>query len=254
MVDRLAGKVALISGGARGQGACEARLFVQEGARVVIGDLLDEEGQRLAEELNRGSESRRALYLHLDVTRAEDWDRAVDATEQTFGALHVLINNAGIGSPPGGSGVENTSEENWQRVININQKGVWLGMKAAVPAMRRAGGGSIVNISSIWGLVGSGASMAYHSAKAAVRLMTKTAAVQYAPEKIRVYSVHPGIIDTAMIAAMPQEFRDRLTNATPLKRQAKPEEVAYGVLFLASGEASFITGAELVIDGGYTAV
>ena len=194
MVDRLAGKVALISGGARGQGACEARLFVQEGARVVIGDLLDEEGQRLADELNRGSESRRALFLHLDVTRAEDWDRVVEATEQTFGGLHVVVNNAGIGSPPGGSGVESTSEENWQRVININQKGVWLGMKAAMPAMRRAGGGSIVNISSIWGLVGSGASMAYHSAKAAVRLMTKTAAVQYAPEKIRVNSVHPGTL------------------------------------------------------------
>ena len=254
MTDRLTGKVGVISGGARGQGACEARLFVQEGAEVVIGDILDEEDRQLADELNRGTESRRALYVHLDVRQAGDWDEAVEATERTFGRLQILVNNAGIGSPAGGSGVENTSEENWQRVIDINQKGVWLGMKAAVPAIRRAGGGSIVNISSIWGLVGSGASLAYHSAKAAVRLMTKTAAVQYAPENIRVNSVHPGIIDTAMIAAMSQEFRDRLTNATPLRRQARPEEVAYGVLFLASEEASFITGAELVIDGGYTAI
>jgi cyclopentanol dehydrogenase len=252
MVDRLAGKIALISGGARGQGACEARLFVEEGAAVVVGDILDEVGQALVEDLNRGSEKPRAVYVHLDVTRFADWERAVAATEGAFGGLHILVNNAGIASPPGGAGIESTSDANWERVIEINQKGVWLGMKAAAPAIRRSGGGAMVNISSIWGLVGSGASMAYHSAKAAVRLMTKTAAVEYAPE-IRVNSVHPGIIDTDMIRGMSQQWNELLLGGTPMKRKARPEEVAYGVLFLASDEASYMTGSELVIDGGYTA-
>ncbi len=251
MAERLAGKVALISGGARGQGTTEARLFVNEGAKVVIGDILDEEGQKVAEELNRGSEERRAAYIHLDVTKPEDWDRAVAAAEQQFGALHILVNNAGISGNR--AGVEETTEEEWQRVVDIDQKGVWLGMKAAMPALRRAGGGSIVNISSIAGIVGLGASLAYQAAKGAVRLMTKTAAVQYAPENIRVNSIHPGIISTPMVETLPPERRRGFAAATPLGREARPEEVGYGVLFLASDEASFITGAELVIDGGYTA-
>lgn len=250
MADRLAGKVALISGGARGQGAVEARLFVREGARVVIADILDDEGQHLAEELNRGVEDRRAIYIHLDVTQGEQWIEAVAVAEQTFGGLHILINNAGIS---GRSNVETTTEDEWQRVIDIDQKGVWLGMKAAVPALRRAGGGSIVNISSSYGLIGSGAALAYHAAKGAVRLMTKTAAVQYAPENIRVNSVHPGLIETPMTANHAPEQRQKLIAGTPMQRAAQPEEVAYGVLYLASDEASYVTGSELVIDGGYTA-
>ena len=251
MADRLAGKVALISGGARGQGASEARLFVREGAQVVIGDILDDDGQKVTDELNRGAESRRAIYVHLDVTKAEDWENAVAVAEQNFGGLHILVNNAGISGDR--SGVEDTSEEEWQRVIDIDQKGVWLGMKAAVPALRRAGGGSIINISSILGLVGSGVSLAYTAAKGAVRLMTKTAAVQYAGENIRVNSVHPGVIETPMVASHTPERRQTYLAMTPMRRVAQPEEVAYGVLFLASDEASFITGSELVIDGGYTA-
>ena len=251
MADRLAGKVALISGGARGQGACEARLFVNEGARVVIGDILDDVGQRTVEDLNRGSETRRATYVHLDVTQLEDWEQAVAVAEATFGALHILVNNAGISGQR--VSLEEASEEDWQRVIDINQKGVWLGMKTAVPALRRAGGGSIVNISSIAGLVGLGSSIAYQATKGAVRLMTKTAAVQYAAEEIRVNSVHPGYIDTDMTKGMDAARRERLLGLTPLKRMAQPEEVAYGVLFLASDEASYVTGSELVIDGGFTA-
>jgi cyclopentanol dehydrogenase len=253
VVDRLTGKVALISGGARGQGATEARLFANEGATVVIGDILDEEGQRLADQLNRGSETRRALYVHLDVTKAADWERTVAAAEQTFGGLHILVNNAGV-TDPRGAGVEETTEDEWQRIIEVNQKGVWLGMKAAVPALRRAGGGSIVNISSIAGMVGMSSNVAYQASKAAVRLMTKTAAAQYAAENIRVNSIHPGVIDTPMTEPMSPERRARLLAATPMGRSGGPEEVARGVLFLASDEASYITGAELVIDGGYTAV
>ena len=251
MADRLAGKVALISGGARGQGACEARLFVNEGARVVIGDILDDVGQRTVEELNRASETRRAAYVHLDVTQLDDWEQAIAVAEATFGALHILVNNAGISGQR--VSLEEASEEDWQRVIDINQKGVWLGMKTAVPALRRAGGGSIVNISSIAGLVGLGSSIAYQATKGAVRLMTKTAAVQYAAEEIRVNSVHPGYIDTDMTKGMDAARRERLLGLTPLKRMAQPEEVAYGVLFLASDEASYVTGSELVIDGGFTA-
>lgn len=253
MVDRLAGKVALISGGARGQGATEARLFANEGATVVIGDILDEEGQRLADQLNRGSETRRALYVHLDVTKPADWEQAVAAAEQTFGGLHILVNNAGV-TDPRGAGVEETTEDEWQRIIEVNQKGVWLGMKAAVPALRRAGGGSIVNISSIAGIVGMSSNVAYQASKAAVRLMTKSAAAQYAAEKIRANSIHPGVIDTPMTEPMSPERRERLLAATPMGRSGSPDEVARGVLFLASDEASYVTGAELVIDGGYTAV
>jgi|tagenome__1003787_1003787.scaffolds.fasta_scaffold20916530_4 cyclopentanol dehydrogenase len=251
MGTRLADKVALISGAARGIGASEARLFVEEGARVVLCDVLDGEGQSFAERLNHGGAAQQALYAHLDVTSAPEWDNAMAVAEREFGPLNVLVNNAGVLSM---LGVEEETEEGWQRVVDVNQKGVWLGMKAAVPAMRRAGGGSIVNISSLYGLIGSGAATAYQGSKGAVRIITKTAAVQYAPENIRVNSVHPGITTTPMVEqGLAPEARDALTALTPLKREATPEEVAYGVLFLASDEASYVTGAELVIDGGYSA-
>jgi cyclopentanol dehydrogenase len=171
-------------------------------------------------------------------------------TTSTPRSARNLVNNAGIIT---GGGIEETTEEEWDAVVNVNQKGVWLGMKYAVPAMRQRGAGSIINISSIYGLIGSGSTAAYHGTKGAVRLLTKTAAIQYAPEKIRVNSIHPGVILTPMLdMATPEQLRP-LIDATPLKRLAQPEEVGWCAVFLASDEASFVTGSELVVDGGYTA-
>ena len=231
-------------------GAAEARLFVRERAKVVLADVLDEEGKHVTEELNR-AQPNRAVYVHLDVAKSADWDNAISIAEKTFGGLHILVNNAGILSL---AGVEDTSEAEWQHVVDINQKGVWLGMKAAAPAMRRSGGGSIVNISSIYGLIGSGGSAAYHGTKGAVRILSKTAAAEFAPANIRVNSVHPGIISTPMVDAISGDLRGHVASAGCIKREGRPEEVAYGVLFLASDEASYVTGSELVIDGGYTAL
>jgi cyclopentanol dehydrogenase len=250
-MDRLKGKVALISGGARGQGAAEARLFVGEGAKVVIGDVLDDQAAKTVSEINSKAGSRVAHALHLDVTRGADWRAAVDVCQREFGGLDILVNNAGIANS---KGIEETSEEEWDSIVNINQKGVWLGMKAAVPAMRKRGGGSIINISSIFGLIGSAGSSAYHGTKGAVRLLTKAAAVQYAPEKIRVNSIHPGVIQTPMLETVRTEDLGPIINMAPMRRAAQPEEVGWCVVFLASDEASFVTGAELVVDGGYTAV
>ena len=249
-MDRLKGKVALISGGARGQGAAEARQFVSEGAKVVIGDVLDNDCRKAADIINAKFGSKSAIPLHLDVTSTSDWRSAVEACEREFGGLDILVNNAGIANV---KGLEDTSDEEWDAVININQKGVWLGMKCAVPAMRKRGGGSIINISSIYGLIGSDGSTAYHASKGAVRLMTKSAAIQYAPHKIRVNSIHPGLIMTPMLGAVTREDLQGLIDATPLKRGAEPEEVGWCAVFLASDEASFVTGSELVVDGGYTA-
>jgi cyclopentanol dehydrogenase len=250
-MNRLKGKVALISGGARGQGAAEARLFVGEGARVVVGDVLDAQAKALADEINKKAGARVLAAVHLDVARAADWRGAVETCEREFGGLDILVNNAGIVRV---GGVDDTTEEDWDAVININQKGVWLGMKAAVPAMRRRGGGAIVNISSIYGLIGSPGMAAYHSSKGAVRILTKSAAVQYAQEKIRVNSIHPGVIRTPMTEEVPASVLRPSIEMTPMKRAAEPEEVGWAVLFLASDEASFVTGTELVVDGGYTAV
>jgi NAD(P)-dependent dehydrogenase (short-subunit alcohol dehydrogenase family) len=250
-MDRLKGKVALISGGARGQGAAEARLFAGEGAKVVVGDVLDAEASKTAQEINSKVGARSAAAVHLDVTRAADWRAAVETCTREFGGLDILVNNAGIAHT---GGVEDTTEEGWDSVINVNQKGVWLGMKFAVPAMRQRGGGSIINISSIYGIIGSPGSAAYHASKGAVRLLTKAAAAQYAGEKIRVNSVHPGVILTPMVDMAPREQLQPIIDMAPMKRPAQPEEVGWCVVFLASDEASFVTGAELVVDGGFTAV
>jgi NAD(P)-dependent dehydrogenase (short-subunit alcohol dehydrogenase family) len=248
---RLAGKVALISGAARGMGAAEARLFAREGARVVIGDVLETEGVAVQTEISaKGGE---ALFVRLDVTRESDWEQAVAATVRQFGKLDVLVNNAGIGAA---SRVEETATEAWDRVMEVNAKGVFLGTRAVIPAMRRAGGGSIVNISSQLGLVGmDDSSPQYTASKGAVRLLTKTTALQYARDGIRCNSVHPGPIVTAMTErrrAEPAVYQ-RMLSRIPLGRYGEVDEVAYGVLYLASDESAFVTGSELVIDGGWTA-
>lgn len=249
MAGRLAGKVALISGGARGQGEAEGRLFVREGAKVVLGDILVELGQKVAADIT--AQGGQATFVKLDVTQEVDWRQAVDTVVKNYGKLDILVNNAGIFRT---EGVEATSLELWNQVIAVNQTGVWLGMKYAVPAMRQAGGGSIVNISSGAGIIGSGFAAAYHGTKGAVRILTKTAAVEYAKENIRINSVHPGVVDTEMIrGTLNQEGMQGAIRAHPLGRMGTAEDIAYAVLYLASDEASYVTGAELVIDGGYTA-
>ena len=246
---RLDGKVALISGGARGMGTAEARLFCREGAQVVFGDIRDDEGRAVEAEIRElGGE---ATYIHLDVTREEDWQRAVEFTESTYGPLKVLVNNAGIvNNEP----MEETTVEIWDRVMDVNAKGVFLGTKHAIPAMRRAGGGSIVNISSVSGLVAIGFP-AYTASKGAVRILTKTTAIQHARDNIRCNSVHPGVIDTPMLQETLSSpgGRERGAPQAPLGRAGTSEEVAQGVLYLASDESSYVTGAELVIAGGLTA-
>ncbi len=232
-------------------GACEARLFAREGARVVIGDLRESEGRAVeAEIVANGGE---AMFVRLDVTTENDWERAVAAAANRFGKLDVLVNNAGVG---GASRVEDTKLEDWNRVMDINATGVFLGTKAAIPAMRRAGGGSIVNISSQLGLVGmDDSSPQYQASKGAVRLLTKLTAVQYAKERIRANSVHPGPIVTPMTEARRADpaVYQRMVSRIPLGRYGEAEDVAYGVLYLASDESAFVTGSELVIDGGWTA-
>ena len=248
---RLEGKVAIITGGARGQGATEARMFAQEGARVVIGDIRDELGMQVEADIRElGGE---AVYLHLDVTSDDDWQRAIATAEQQFGKVDVLVNNAAIVLR---KDIEETTADDWDNIMEINAKGVFLGTKAVIPAMRRAGGGSIINISSISGLVSIGPP-AYIATKGAVRLFTKSTAIQYASENIRANSIHPGSVDTDMRREgmgdqTPEEIQDRIGNI-PLGRVGTTEDISYGALFLASDESAFMTGSELVIDGGYTA-
>ena len=248
---RLDGKVAIVSGGARGQGATEAMMFAREGAKVVLGDILDEEGKQVEAHINESGGD--ATYVHLDVTLEDDWRSAVDTAVGRYGKLDILVNNAGILIR---KGLEETTVEDWDRIMGVNAKGVFLGTKQAIPAMRRAGGGSIINISSTAGLVGSpNGSPSYTATKGAVRLLTKSTAIQYAKEGIRCNSVHPGPIDTEMIRETltdPARLEQRMERL-PLGRVGTPEDIAYGVLYLASDESSFVTGSELVIDGGTTA-
>jgi 3alpha(or 20beta)-hydroxysteroid dehydrogenase len=240
---RLDGKVALISGGARGQGAAEARLFVAEGARVVIGDILDDEGEQVAAELGDA-----AAYVHLDVTDEASWQAAVAAAEEAFGPVSVLVNNAGILSF---GPIDRIELEEFRRVQRVNVEGVLLGIKSVVPSMERGGGGSIVNISSTSGLYGLPMLGAYVASKWAVRGLTKTAALDLGSKGIRVNSVHPGGIDTPMVEGTDDNapFYKKL----PVSRMGRPEEVAQVVLFLASDDSSYTTGAEVSVDGGATA-
>ncbi len=248
MAGRLDGKVALISGGASGIGAAHVRVFAAEGAKIVAGDLQEDKGRAVVEAVNNSGGE--AVFVGLDVARHADWARAVHEAVSRFGKLTTLINNAGIYWP---RGTEEETLEGWNNMIAVNQTGVWLGMKAAVPAMREAGGGAIVNISSLYGLIGSPGSITYHATKGAVRLMTKSAALEYVKQGIRVNSIHPGQIDTPILGDLTPEQDAQIKAATPMGRLGRPEEIAYGSLYLCSEEAAFTTGAELVIDGGWFA-
>ena len=247
---RLEGKVALISGGARGMGAEEARVFAREGAKVIIGDISEGEGKAVKAQIAEAGGQ--ALFVRLDVTEESDWTNAVNQAVSRFGKLDILVNNAGISSR---AFTDDTGIDAWDKIMEVNSKGVFLGTRAAVPKMLEAGGGSIINISSIMGLVGSaGGHPAYNASKGAVRIFSKAMAVRHGKDDIRVNSVHPGFMPPmASGIAYDQEQRRGSLEQTPLGREGRIEEVANAVLFLASDEASYITGAELAVDGGFTA-
>ena len=244
---RLMGKVAIVTGAASGMGAATAKLFAAEGAKVILTDILEQEGKGLAKEI--GGEGR---FHKLDVTSEVDWDALVFEALSTYGRIDVLINNAGVS----GSHPDILNTDTWDEQMNINARGVFLGMRAIIPKMQNAGGGSIVNISSISGLTGQKfVHMGYNAAKGAVRLASKAASVQFARDNIRVNSVHPGLMPamrTSMMSADP-EVRRKMINAVPMGREGRVEEVAHANLFLASDDASYITGIEVPVDGGFVA-
>ena len=248
---RVAGKVALVTGGARGLGEAQSKLLAKEGAKVAIGDVLPEDGNRVANDINASGGD--AFFIHLDVTSEGEWQKAIDETVSRFGKLDILVNNAGVG---GRGGLEDMTVEEWDHVMAVNAKGVFLGTKLSMPEMLKAGKASIVNISSQMGIVGSDTSNpAYTASKAAVHVFTKSIALRYATKGVRVNSVHPGPIDTPMLRSGfdDPERKQKVLARIPMGRTGIPEEVAYGVLFLASDESSFITGEGLVIDGGWMA-
>lgn len=245
---RLAGKIALVSGGGKGIGAATSRRFAEEGAHVGIGDIDQRAGAALADELIEAGHS--VIHFPLDVTEASQWKAAVEILNETFGGIDVLVNNAGIYFR---HGLEAVDEAEWDSVLAVNAKGPFLGAKAVIPAMKQRGGGSIINISSTAGIRASVAPH-YGASKGAVRLMTKSIAVNFATHGIRCNSVHPGPIDTEMgHQAVPPDVREQRLSRVPLGRFGTPEEIANAILFLASDESSFMTGSELVVDGGSTA-
>ena len=254
---RLEGKVALITGAAAGVegelmgfGGAAARLFAREGAKVVLTDILVEQGERSAAEIRElGGD---AIFVKLDVTSDDDWQNAIQAALDAYGRLDIMVNNAGTSAP---ATVEDTTVDVWDGQMDVHAKGVFLGTKYAIPEMRKVGGGSIINISSIYGLVGSVGSTAYHAAKGAIRIFTKAAAIQYAPDGIRINSVHPGFMRTPLTRRRfdDPEREAELLARIPMNRIGDAYEIAYGILYLASDESSFVTGSELVIDGGVTA-
>ena len=244
MTARLAGRTALITGGARGQGAAHGRRLAEEGAAVILGDILDDAGEAHARELRAAGHD--VHYLRLDVTAPADWDAAVAAAESRTGRLDVLVNNAGVVRV---APVVDESDDGWGTTLAVNATGVFYGMRAAIPALRRAGGGSIVNIASIYGPVGAPGYVAYTASKGAVIAMTKVAALEHAQDRIRVNAICPGPVRTPMS----EQEGDASVDITPLRRRAEPEEISGAVLFLASDDAAYVTGAELAVDGGYLA-
>lgn len=250
MTGRVAGKIAIVTGGGQGMGRSHSLLLAEEGATVVVTDVNETSGESVAEEINAAGGQ--AVYIRHDVTSSSDWKAVVDEAVKKFGKVDILVNNAGILilKP-----LDQTEEAEWDLIMNINAKGTFLGCKHIVPAMQKAGGGSIVNISSIYGLIGAPSAAAYQASKGAVRLLTKAAAIDLHQYNIRANSVHPGVIATAMTTDLlsTPEMAKAVLATTILERPAQPKEVSYAVLFLASDEASFMTGSEVVVDGGYTA-
>lgn len=243
---RLEGKIALITGGARGMGASHAKIFIEHGAKVIITDILEKEGYAMAESLGE-----HALFIPHDVTQLNQWNNVVAKAEAKFGPINVLINNAGIAVQ---NTIDQMSEEDFDRVYLINQKSIFLGVKAVLSSMKRAKGGSIINISSISGIVGQPAGVAYNGTKFAVRGMTKALALELGHENIRVNSVHPGVIDTPMTQTPEiQEAIKPMINSLALKRSATPDEISMLCVYLASDESSYSTGSEFVADGGFIA-
>lgn len=237
---RLEGKVALVTGGGQGIGRAIAELFADEGAKVIVGDLHQSEP----------FSSTNVAVRKLDVSKLGDWEWLVAEVFEDYGRIDVLVNNAGlVGSY---APIDEISLDDWQRVIDVNQNGVFYGMRSVIPVMKRQRGGSIVNVSSIWGIVGTSGVCAYQASKAAVRMMSKNAALSYVSDGIRVNSLHPGLVETPMISRQAAEITAAVVAATPMRRAAQPKEIASAALFLASDEASFVTGAELAVDGGYT--
>ncbi len=246
---RLEGKVVIITGAARGQGAAEAKLFAAEGASVVFGDILEEEGR--ATEARIAEAGGTATFVRLDVTSEADWDAAVGTAVERYGRVDILVNNAGLLTM---STTDDVSKAEWDRVMDVNMWGIVLGTKAVAPEMRKVGGGSIVNISSLSAMKAMPWAAAYHAAKGAVRIHTKVAAMEYARDQIRVNSIHPGAIDTAMLTdAYSEEFLSGTADRVPLGRMGTPMDIAKGALFLASDDSAYITGTELAIDGGILA-
>ena len=250
---RLEGKTAIITGASKGMGASEAKLFALEGAKVIACDIASSSGESLVSDIRRNGGS--AQYFHCDVRRESDWVELVEETQRNYGAVDILVNNAGLS---GTSADDLLSTEAWHMIMDVNATGVFLGTKTVAELMKDQGGGSIVNISSIMGFVGGEyGHPAYHASKGAVRLFSKLTAVQYAKDKIRVNSVHPGPINTTMLSNAYGGGEDKVKeweSLVPLGRLGNPIDIAYGVLFLASDESSFITGSELIIDGGRTAI
>lgn len=245
---RLAGKIALISGAASGLGAGQARLFAREGAAVVVGDLQEDLGAKVVAEIVAAGG--KAVFQRLDVTSEESWKAAVARAVSEFGGLTTLVNNAGIFHP---GGVVTETREGWDRMIAVNQTGVFLGMRTAAPELLKSGNAAIVNISSLYGLIGSPDALSYHASKAAVRVMSKGAALEFAKQGIRVNTIFPGQIRTPILGDITPEQDAAIKASIPMGNVGEPEDIAYGSLYLASDEAKYVTGAELWIDGGWYA-
>ncbi|MFW5870484.1 MAG: SDR family NAD(P)-dependent oxidoreductase [Candidatus Sumerlaeota bacterium] len=255
-MNRLKDKVAIVTGASLGIGRAAALRMAEEGATIAATDIKDDEGKNLVNEINEAGHT--ARYWHMDTSDEEQVEKVMTEVKETFGSIDVLVNNAGI------SGVDKAphkiAKEEWEKVMDVNVTGVFLCTKHAVPAMREAGGGSIINLSSIYGLIGAGDIPPYHASKGAVRLMSKNDALTYARNKIRVNSVHPAFIWTPLVEELGErsdmsveEFREQLDKRHPIGHVGEPDDIAWGIVYLASDEAKFVTGSELVIDGGYTA-